>query len=250
MINLVSHLNIDDLEPYQVVSRREINLLLTGIQSDRQLVKMIYSKDGDSIVTSILDVDQDNNRIIFDCAPKEEQNQKIAAQLSFSFDTMHQKVRIMFFADHIERCTFEGKPAFSMPIPSTLVRLQRREVYRVRVPRTNIVIPFITETGVEDVTVYLQDLSLGGVGFLDETQKLDHTVGKHYENCRITLADKSVVIATLEVRNSQEISLANGKIMRRFGCQFVDLPNNTKLGLQRLITKIEREQNAKAQGVI
>ena len=250
MISFVNQLNIDELEPYQVVSRREIRLLLSGIQNDRQLLKMIYNRSGESIVTSILDIDQDNDWLIIDSAPSEEQNRKIASQASFSFDTTLQKVRVMFFSNRMELCQFEGRPAFRLPIPEALVRLQRREVYRIRVPRTNVIVPFFTESGLQEVTVFLQDIGLGGIGFLDETQKLDYTIGKTYENCRITLADKSVIIAALQVRNSQEISLANGKVMRRFGCQFIDLPNNTKLNLQRLITKIEREQNAKTQGII
>ncbi|RJX34164.1 MAG: flagellar brake protein [Oxalobacter sp.] len=249
MMTLVPQLNVDNLEAYQVVSRREIKLLLRNIQSERQLVKMIYNSDGESIVTSILEVDPVDNTLIIDCAQNEKQNQKIAEQASFSFDTSLQKVRIMFFSNHIERCDYEGQPAFKLALPRRLIRLQRREVYRVRVPRTPVVVPMMTDKGVEEITAYLQDLSTGGIGMLDESQRLDYTIGRNYENCRITLLDKSVIVATLQVRNSQEISLASGKVMRRFGCQFIDLPNNAKLNLQRLITKIEREQNAKSSGI-
>ncbi len=249
MTPLVRQLNIDNIEPYQVVSRREINLLLQGVQNDRQLVKMIYNGQGESIVTTILEIDQANNCVVIDCARDEQQNQKIAAQPNFSFDTTLQKVRIMFFANQLERCLHEGKPAFRFTFPKMLIRLQRREIYRVRVPRTPVIVPYKTdETNVEEITAFLQDLSVGGIGMLDETLTLDNTIGHNYENCRVTLADKNIITVTLQVRNSQDISLANGKTVRRLGCQFVDLPNTTLASLQRLITKIEREQNAKVIG--
>jgi flagellar brake protein len=249
-MNIVHQQNAEELQPYQVVSRREIILLLNGIQNARQLLKMIFNRAGDAIVTTILNIDQENGWVIIDCAQNEEQNQKIAECDNLSFDTALQKVRILFFADHLERCTYEDKPAFRIPIPKNLIRLQRREIYRVRVPRSPVVIPLHDQNPeMMEVTASLQDLSMGGVGILDESLALDDTLGRVYENCRITLTDKSVIITKLEVRNSLEISLANGKLVRRIGCQFLDLPNNTKMSLQRLITKIEREQNAKSISV-
>jgi hypothetical protein len=49
--------------------------------------------------------------------------------------------------------------------------------------------------------------------------------------------------------NSQELTYPNGKSIRRVGCMFVDLPNATLAAVQRYITKLEREQNARATGM-
>jgi c-di-GMP-binding flagellar brake protein YcgR len=47
---------------------------------------------------------------------------------------------------------------------------------------------------------------------------------------------------TLQIRNSQELVLLNGKTNRRIGCQFINLSNSVLSGVQRYIMKLERER--------
>jgi c-di-GMP-binding flagellar brake protein YcgR len=55
-------------------------------------------------------------------------------------------------------------------------------------------------------------------------------------------------VTTLQIRNLQDITLANGETIRRLGCLFIDLPKSMMSAVQRYITKLERQQNAKATG--
>ena len=64
----------------------------------------------------------------------------------------------------------------------------------------------------------------------------------------LDLPGGSLVVTTLQIRNSQEITLPNGKIIRRLGCLFVDMPKSMMGAVQRYITRLEREQNAKSTG--
>jgi len=239
-------MDIEDLGPYQVYSRREILLLLRSIMSSNQLVRLVFNNGTEAIVTTILEIDDTNNRVIVDCAQNHQQNQRIVDSDNISFETMLDRIRILFFATHIDSCTYDGQPALHFSLPSSLIRLQRREFYRVRTPRTPVYIPVETEDGTMEVRTYLQDLSAGGIWLLDEQAKLDNTIGRVYEDCRIILADKTLIVTSLQVRNSQDNTLPSGKIVRRLGCQFMGMPNKTLLSLQRFITKIEREQNAKS----
>jgi hypothetical protein len=84
---------------------------------------------------------------------------------------------------------------------------------------------------------------------VDEAKVLDNTVGRIYKNCRIALPGGTMIVANLEVRNSQDTTLVNGKTIRRMGCLFVDLPKPMMAAVQRYITKLEREQNAKSTGM-
>jgi flagellar brake protein len=238
-------IGIEDLGPYQVNSRREIIHLLRGIKEDKQLVRMIFNNGSEAIVTSILDIDEAGNRVIVDCAPEQQQNDRIVSSDNISFESTLNRIRIMFFSSRLVNCHHAGKPALRMALPSNIIRLQRREFYRVRTPRTPIRIPVMTNEGLSEVTAYLRDISAGGISIMDERMALDNTVGRVYEDCRITLSDNSIIITSIEIKNSYELLLENDMKARVLGFQFYAIPSQTKMLLQRYISKVEREQNAK-----
>ncbi|MFI4939744.1 MAG: flagellar brake protein, partial [Burkholderiales bacterium] len=239
---------------YQIYSRREIVSLLRGIKESNQLVRMTINGGTETIVTSVLKVDESSGSVIIDCAPGTMQNHRILQSDNISFETLLEHIRILFFITKINSCMFENLPAFSFEIPASMIRLQRRELYRVPTPVTNparctITIPR-SEAGDESglVVVPLQNVSGGGIALLDEKKQLDHTIGRLYNDCSIDLPGGILVIATLQIRNTQRITLHNGKSIDRVGCLFVDLQKPMISAVQRYITKLEREQNAKATG--
>jgi c-di-GMP-binding flagellar brake protein YcgR len=242
---------IENLGPYQVHSRREIVTLLRNLNEHNQLVRMIFSDGAEAVVTSVLQVDEAENLVVVDSAPGRMQNERIAESPNVSFETMLERIRILFFTSDIQACEFDSRPAFCFPIPLSVIRLQRREYYRVLTPRFVIGIPVAGGAVGMPMTanVIVQNISAGGIGIVDDKKLLDQTIGRVYENCRIMLPGSAPIDATLEVRNSQEISVGGGKTIRRLGCLFVNMPKPTLAALQRYITKLEREQNAKATGM-
>ena len=246
----------EDTSPYQVHSRREIISLLRAIHERNQLVSMQADGGADSVVTSILKVDEGSNILVIDRAPSNTVNQRLLASEHVSFETMLDNIRILFSTDQIHECLYENMPALYIPIPVNVVRLQRREFYRVPTPvasplRCTIRIPADEEAGVPATTVVvtLKDISGGGIGIVDEKKQLDNTVGRVYKDCRIDLPGGNAVVTTLQIRNSHDLTLTSGKAIRKLGCMFVDLPKPVLAAIQRYITKLERERNAKATGM-
>lgn len=242
-------IGIEDLGPYQLTSRREIVALLRNIDEHNQLLRMIFNNGLDTIVTSILQIDETGGSLIIDCAPNEHQNRRAVESDHIAFETQLDRIRILFFSDRVESCLFEDAPAFRIALPASMVRLQRREYYRVATPRCTMTITHKPGDNAITVTVPVQNISAGGIGIIDETRTLDDTPGRIYENCRISLSGGPPVVATLEIRNTQDVTLANGKSVRRLGCLFVDLPKPMLAQIQRYITKLEREQNSRSAGM-
>lgn len=239
----------EDLTPYQIHSRREIIALLRNISEQRQFVNMVSDDGKAAITTSILEVDTVADGVILDCAQREHINVQILNSERLMFETALEKIRIVFFSKRVAQCIYAGAPALMIPIPESLTRLQRREFYRVPTPLANpvsctIKIPHPIGHEPCSVTMVLQNVSGGGIALIDEHAVLDQTIGRIYENCRIELPGSTVVVS-LELRNAQEIRLANGKHIRRLGCLFIDLPYTMLTAVQRYITKLEREQNAR-----
>lgn len=242
---------MENWHDFEVESRREIFALLRGIGEKNQLIRMLIQGESDVCVTSILDVDEAGNAVYLDCSIDQEQNKRILASRRLSFETTLDKVRILFAADQIEATTYEGNPAFKIPFPETLIRLQRREYYRIATPVTNPVrvqIALPAELG-GPTTFPLADISCGGIAILDNKMILGDAIGKNFAECRIDLPEIGQVSTALQVRNSLDLTLLNNKTNRRLGCEFVNIPRGMLAYVQRYITKLERERNARIAGL-
>lgn len=242
-----------DLSRYQVNSRREIINLLRAVSARNQLVRMQANNGTDAVVTSILEVDDAQDVVIIDRAPSASTNQRILESDDIAFETVLENIRILFFASQIESCIHEDRDALRIPLPESIIRLQRREFYRVPTPvstlvRCTIPVPESDGNGNHTVVAPLYNVSGGGVAVVDEKKLIPPVVGATYKKCRLDLPGGSVEV-TLQLMNLQDIKLSNGKTTRRLGFMFVDLPNAIVAAIQRYITKLEREQNARATGM-
>lgn len=237
---------------YQVHSRREIIALLRGIGEQHQLITMLINGGADVVVTSILEVDDANDAVIIDCAPSALLNRRIVETDDISFEAALDKIRILFSAPGADTCLHEGRPALRIAIPTTMIRLQRREYYRVNTPIDHPLrcsIPLPPDLGASIYAVPLVDISCGGIAILDEKKMLGNTHGREYKDCHIDLPGIEAITVTLQIRNSQELTLFNGKTNRRLGCMFIELSNAMLAVVQRYIMHIERERNAKLHGL-
>lgn len=251
MPNDYSNFGTENQSPYLVHSRREIIALLRAIGEHHQLITMLVNGGTDAVVTSILEVDDANDAVLIDCAPSALLNQRITQSDDIAFEASLDKVRILFSVAGADNALHENRPALRIPIPASLIRLQRREYYRVNTPVSNPIfcrIPLPAGAG-GNYAVTLVDISCGGIALLDDKKILDTTIGYEYPNCRIDLPGLGVVTVTLQIRNSQELTLFNGKTNRRLGCQFVDLSKAMLAAVQRYIMHLERERNAKITGL-
>ncbi|MGH8809030.1 MAG: flagellar brake protein [Noviherbaspirillum sp.] len=252
-MNLNTDDDTPDLSAYQVHSRREIVSLLRNVGSRNQLVRMQTRSGADSAVTSVLHVDDADGSVIIDCASSATVNQRMLESEDISFETVLENIRILFSASHAEDCIYEDRPALRIPMPESLIRLQRREYYRVMTPisspvRCAIQVPAEAGGTPTTLTMPLYNVSAGGIAVVDEKKQLSPESGQTFENCRIDLPGGAVVL-TLRFRNAQDLTLTNGRSIRRIGFMFEHPPNAVLAAIQRYITKLEREQNARATGL-
>jgi len=243
-----------DDSPFRVHSRREIISLLNNMMERNQLLSLLIKGGSESIITSILDVDEADDSVVIDAAPSATLNDNILQSNRIGFEAVYNNIRITFNVDQARQCLYQERPALKITIPDSLVRLQRREYFRIATP---IAKPLRCTFRVDNpdgtfttVVTLLNNISAGGVGLTDEKKVLDTTLGRIYDNCQIEMTDNTVVTVKLQVRDCKELKLASGKTVNRFGCEFIDIPRAILAAIQRFITKLEREQNAKASGML
>ncbi|MGH8853699.1 MAG: flagellar brake protein [Telluria sp.] len=243
---------LENWHDYEVTSRREIVALLRQIGEKHQLIRMLVKGEADVCVSTVLEVDPDNDTLVLDRSIDREQNERILSAGKVRCETSLDKIRILFTAENLRPSLFEGNAALRADIPPMLIRLQRREYYRMETPLSNpvrAIIPLPLESGAGSGVFPLHDISCGGIAILDNKLQLDTTIGATIPNCRIELPEIGAIVVSLQVRNSLDMTLLNHKTSRRIGLQFADISRGAMAGVQRYITKLERERNARLAGL-
>ncbi len=155
-------------------------MLLKGLQDSRELVNMIINDGNEVVVTAILDVDDENNTITLDCASTDAINQRLIEAPRVYFEASLNRISIQFSSSSMSRQDYMNTPALSCTIPTSLIRLQRREFYRINTPISQPVICIMQvpeENGGGIAKMPLVDISCGGIALLDEKKVLDAEFG-------------------------------------------------------------------------
>jgi c-di-GMP-binding flagellar brake protein YcgR len=226
-----------------VHSRTEILHLMRSIQQRRLLVNLDMPNTREIIVTSVIAVNDSNNTVILDSARGDALNHELMAGETAEFITHLDGVSISFSTGAVSLVEYDKLPALRIALPKTLVRLQRREHFRVMLPVANpvkCIVPSGNETDREPITAHIVDIGCGGVAIAERGGRLGAETGRILADCRLLLPDTEPVLTTLEVRNSAQIRLQNGAFQTRLGCKFIDLPNAMSNRLQRFVMNIER----------
>lgn len=235
----------NDYSQYLIHSKAEIIQLLRAIMQKTEMVTAYFNQGKDFILTSILDVTDSHVTLDFGANPA--LNRKILDSDKVLFASAVDRVKVQFNAMHIEAVKFQQRDAFRVPLPQVVLKLQRREYYRISTPITQPIkceIPL----GNGKVNVSVADISIGGIGIIGCPPELQLDKGLVYPGCRIDLPDIGSIVATLEIRSILEVTLRSGATTQRSGCQFVNLPSAMQVLLQRYITKLERDRRAKIAG--
>ncbi len=239
-----------DYERYQVHSPVEIVSLLRGVVDSHALVTIFFNHGGDFIVTSLLSVNTEFNELVFDLGADRDANVHLLRSQRLNIVTYLDHVKLQFSSGSASQIVFDEMPALRIRIPESVLRLQRRNFYRLKTPVAKpllVNLPHPVMIG-DRLELRVLDLSCGGVAIL-VPELLTADVGTLLADCRIELPDFGPLKVSLEVRNSAIVPDAGGKKMRRLGCQFVDLPGPMVTQVQRYINKIERTRAAMSAGV-
>lgn len=244
---------IDDYSQYLLHARLEILAVLRSLIQKNALVTVHFDQGNAFFLTSLLAIEPETNRIIVDVGSDEETNTRALRADKLIFTAVVDKIKIQFSITALARAEHEARPAFVGSIPDTLLRLQRREFFRLATP---IAAPIRLFTSIPrpaaplQLDVPLLDISGGGVGMmLTPEQASLLQIGDVLENCRITLPGEGLLATTLGVRNLFDVTTRSGARHVRVGCEYIDLPNARLSAIQRYITHVERERKARLSGL-
>jgi c-di-GMP-binding flagellar brake protein YcgR len=241
----------DYYSKYLLHSRAEIGHILRTLKQKGSLITVYFNQGNDFFLTTVLGAD--DNHLIVDVGADAATNRKALASDKLIFITTLDKVKVQFSVGRIEETRHETRPALRCTLPDSLLRLQRREYYRLSTPvatpiKCLIPVP-VEERGKRAVETTVVDISGGGVAVVVPPQGVPFAPEMRFDDCRIELPDTGVITASLEVRNLFDVTLRNGARVKRAGCQFHSLSGTMATMIQRYILRVERERKARESGM-
>lgn len=240
----MSILTDENLDAFTITFRREIVFYLRQLVNEATQISVIFDEGRNTLLTLLLDVDEENNQVIFDWGGSEEANRAFLRSERNYFVAHPQGVRNQFATARATATTYNKHQAFTVPIPDKYVRLQRREFFRLNLPITQRAPCDATLPGGLGVKLEATDISLGGVAL--ELPALPGPVdpGQILAETRIKLGTFGTLLVDLEVRHLQPMVRGNRQSIH-LGCRFVRLSQAQESEVQRFMSHIQREERSK-----
>ncbi len=233
-------------EPYLVHNNKEIIQILTDQSKLKTMFKVSFNHGADECLTTVIVVDAKAHAVYLDIGLDEAFNSRLLASHHVVF-SKDDGIRIKWVSTHISLATLKDGKAIKIALPQKLMRLQRREYFRLATPIVNPVpcqIPVADDTN-PDVNKVLEltlvDVSLGGIGTI-AADPLDpvFVLGASFDKCKISFPEVGLTSLTLQVRNITSITIKDGATKHRIGFKFIEPSRGNEGLINRYTYNLER----------
>lgn len=233
-------------ERFTLRSRPEIVAVLRSLAKQNAMITVYFDQGREFILTTILDVNPEFHELVLDLGADTRANKLLLQSTRLLVVGHEDRIKVQFATGLAQATMHAGHPAFRLRIPGALVRLQRRDFYRIQLPMGKPLKahlqPFADQPD-KLLEARLVDLSCGGVAMILAAVGVPMEVGSVYPACSINLPGVGTVSAPVEITYVREVNLKNGSREQRAGCRFINLPGPMQSMIQRYINRTERERN-------
>lgn len=244
-------LEIDRFPDYLIRDPRSIAQIIRSLAEKRCMVS-VYITPGLSFVSAVLGLSANGEEVILDSSPDQQLQGRALEAETLTCVTRLDGIRVQFTLDSPYQGFEEGLKTILCALPEVVLRLQRREFYRLPVPVNNPVTCQINlpqaDGSMKAFSLRALDISNGGVSLLMALDELPITPGMLLEHCLLSIPDSEPAPIILRVRNRFNVESRTGSHSSRLGCEFQGLSARLSNNIQRYIFKVERERRALQPG--
>jgi c-di-GMP-binding flagellar brake protein YcgR len=232
--------SVEGQDRYLLHSEGEIRAQLLKLAKKPDIITAYYNHGKSFILTAVLGVVKERNLVVLDVGPDDSTTRKAIEANRLVCTTKNMGVPVKFTVENLQSAKYQGQQALAAPLPKNLYRLQRREFFRVPVPRINAPtceIPL--DEGKRPVTLKIVDLSVGGLCMLAPVDQFRPQMRDVYENCLIQLPEFGELTVDIEIRNQGTFFTNRNEAIPRVGAAFINLSMQHNLYLQRYIYHLQ-----------
>lgn len=228
------------LEEFSLSAAPTLRKLLSTIEDDEHELYVYLQSDQTQFVTEILSIDWSSGQMWLGTPYEKVLSAQCNISSSYVVVSFPDGVKVQFAGIGILPTQYQGADALRISIPGTIVRLQRRNYFRVMADeelnsQVKLVIPQVQGD------TSLVDISLAGCGFTVSAQPRQFNPGEVLKDVRLTLPDgESSMLVELMIRNIKPMFDRPDNI--QLGCVMKTLERGAERRLQRFLLATERRQ--------
>jgi len=231
----------DEINQFLVRDPYEIAFVIRQLATKRSLVTAHFGDSAQSLLTTVLAVGKADIHV--EASAVEAVTIAATRAASMLCTTQLDQVKIQFRLGPCERATWEGADAIKAQLPDAMLRLQRRENFRLATTLGPALTCRFLIDEKKSVEARVLDLSIGGLALAVPPRVVTLNPGMELSECRILLTGIGPVVVNLRVRSVFMISTHTGDVQRA-GCQFINLSPEIRNSVQLYINDIERKRRA------
>lgn len=239
---------MDNDSAYFVKNPKQIYGHLNQLWKKNCLLNAHFGENNDTFITTIIDIDVKNHRLILDYGPKEYLNKQLLQDDNTEFRAEFEGIKVAFGVDKIEKTRIKGQAFFVMPIPTSLFWMQRRKFYRIKIPLSHEshceIIFYNQKEGSEQSRRFrLADISISGFSFINDDLTLSNDLipTNEYENCTLQLHGSGQEKISFSIKNKFYLNPDKPEKGQRIGCALKKLSPACESRIQRYMQQIARE---------
>jgi c-di-GMP-binding flagellar brake protein YcgR len=228
---------------YSLRGRMEILNCLNDLIRHRENVTVYFNQGKDFILTTLLEASAEH--LLFDRGGDDAANKRLERAQSCVMTAVHEGIRTQFSSTWTpQRYLWGDAKVFRIPLPQKIIRLQRREAYRVELAVNKpVVASLFNEEGVLLAALPIHDISVGGVGLNMVAGKANLSEGDRLE-IEFSVQSGRPVRCHAQVRHLTPMGKAGGHPNLRVGLCFLDLEQSVSARIQRYILQVEHQRAA------
>jgi flagellar brake protein len=234
----------EDRGRYLVSHANEIERILREVMDNKTIVSLYGENATQFLRSTLVEVEPKQGFLLFEQGIDMAMNAALLGSKECTFTSTHEHVHIQFSSQQMMSDKHGQEAVFRVPMPVEILRMQRREYYRLETSVMNPVKCLINIPG-GLLNTMVVDISICGVGVLAYPEEGVLKIGETFHGCRITLPGIGEFAIGLSVCTTFEIILKNGRRAHRVGCSFIDLPPSVETAIQRYIIQVDRERRAR-----
>lgn len=232
----------EEPERFTIRCKGEIVHMLSELAKQTDIITAYGPGDDNYLLTRVIAVLPERNTVVFEQGADEGHIRRFLEGERMSCVTTHNQVTIRFSVKDLQQGRYQNLAVFAAPIPESLVRLQRRDFFRVATP---LIAPVVCRIPLRDgsfIELPLADISGGGLCLLDPHQQFNGALGERLERCVLSVPGHGPLPLSLEVRSLVRQSQRSGPPLLRIGCRFGELSHAQGAVIQRFILRLQVER--------
>ena len=242
---MTAALTDDEIEDrFYLLGQREIIATLGQFIYKSIPVTALFNGGNDFILTTLLEARP--KALIFDLGGDPQANQRLLKSASCTFVSSVNGIRIQFSTSGgIRRIRWGDADAFAVSLPKRVLRLQRRESYRITTPMIKSITVRLRCVQLDvdlDELRPIHDLSVSGFA-ATFSQQPSLEPGQSFERVTLTLPKQRFIDSAIVVRHVTASEDASDHPHYRAGMAFTNLPRSMEIEIQRYIIALEHARH-------